>query len=955
MGKSQSKTKTGFLQNRSLVLQVSHSFFTFIFVAIFFSVATIEFVRNFEKSFLPVGYLFSGVIGYALIIIYGKFFNKLGKKAFFLPHLFMLASASLFWVGFLFISPESFSSKVLSFLVYIFCTPFIYLVSNQQAGLLIKIYNIRESKEYSGIISSAGTLAFIVGYFSVPSLTKLLGSNLNLLWVAILGLLVGFFILIKIVKTLKIEKPADNSNLKKAVKQQSYRELLSRKFILFIAISGGISTIAYYFVDYSFLVNSQEAFKDNPQQLVIFIGYFLGLVKIFEFLLGIYSAKFFRNFGLKTGLVILPILCLLFVSLSILASFDEDYIFALAVFVFALKFFERIFKKSIEEPAYKNLYQILDPAERLLVLAKIEGGTKQISVIIGSLILIVYGWVTAPENIRMGILYLSLALFIVWVFFAFKLVGAFKDEIKKILEAKHIKSKSDHLLGWDKLMILINGAKKDISLAKAANTILGNKFFPSSQDQDLKIEKEQGIKINDIRTELKTPVFILPPKDDFVVEKHAAFKNNFDKNALLEMAMKGESTSGDKLNFLVRKFNEAKQIEEKRFVLNLIGRINTDESKEYLVQMTTYPDYVIKMQAYYYLEFLHYKIDDENDQQFWSNLENVLEELTYLISIMSSLPDTNSFLDLNNALKEEERILENRVLSLLTWKYDQASIIAIRKSVFSENEDNNLLALELFDNLLEMEIKEKILTLFNKSTNYDRLKVLSKWFYYPLLDEKKAIISILNSDYTKVGNWSKACALKVIIDKVGEEYFQIMKSFLHHPNLFLRSMSFNYFTGHLVGNSENRESRRILEVIHSRTNNSLPDSLMVYDLVKIMGSHNLFSKISTSELIPIASHAKLETSGSKLVISQNDNMSPALLLDTTIELKYAEGFDLNFEEKDFIGPHSFSSEKVMSIKILGSTNYYSFDSSLFQNLISTSDIFMGSLLADERGLSYIKN
>lgn len=944
---AKSKTKTGFLQNRSLVLQVSHSFFTFIFVAIFFSVATIEFVRNFEKSFLPIGYLFSGVIGYALIIIYGKFFNKLGKNAFFLPHLFMLASATLFWVGFLFITPETFSSKVLSFLVYIFCTPFIYLVSNQQAGLLIKIYNIRESKEYSGVISSAGTLAFIVGYFSVPSLTKLLGSNLNLLWVAILGLLVGFFILIKIVRTLKVEKPAENSKTKQAVKQHSYRELLSRKFILFIAISGGISTIAYYFVDYSFLVNSQEAFKDNPEELVIFIGYFLGLIKIFEFLLGIYSAKFFRNFGLKTGLVILPILCLLFVSLSILSSFNETYIFVLAVFVFALKFFERIFKKSIEEPAYKNLYQILDPAERLLVLSKIEGGTKQISVIIGSLILIIYGWIASPENIRMGILYMSLALFIVWVFFAFKLVGAFKNEIKQILEAKHIKRKGDDLLGWDKLMILVKGARTDVSLAKAANTFLGDKLVSGIQDQELKTEIEQDDKINTIQIELKTPIFILPPKDNFVVEKYSIFKNNFDKNTLLEMAVKGEGSSGEKLKFLISKLNEAKKIEEKRFVLNLIGRINTNESKEYLVQMTTYPDYVIKMQAHYYLEHLHYKIDEDDNQYFWSNLENVLEELTYLISIMSSLPDDNSYQDLLNALKEEERILENRLLSILTWKYDQASIIAIRKSIFSSEEDNNLLALELFDNLLEMEIKEKILAVFNKSLNFNRLKVLNKWFYYPLMDEKKAIISMLNSDYTKIGIWPKACALKVVSDKKDEEYFQILKGFLYHPNLFLRSMSFNYFKSYLGQNSENRESHRILELIHSKTNSLLPDSIMVYDLVKIMSVHTMFSNISTSELIPVASNAKIETSDSNWVINQKGNMQPALLLETKIDLKCASGFTMNFKGKEFLGPHIFSSDKILSIQIPDSVKYYSFDSSIFQNLMSSSDILLGALLAEE--------
>jgi hypothetical protein len=136
-------------------------------------------------------------------------------------------------------------------------------------------------------------------------------------------------------------------------------------------------------------------------------------------------------------------------------------------------------------------------------------------------------------------------------------------------------------------------------------------------------------------------------------------------------------------------------------------------------------------------------------------------------------------------------------------------------------------------------------------------------------------------------------------------------------------------------------------VIHSRANIPLPDSIMVYDLVKIMRVHTLFSKVSTSELIPVASHAKIETSDSNWMINQNDNIPPALILDNTIELKYGSGFDMNLKEKDFIGPYSFTSDKIISINIPASTSYYSFNSGDLQDLISGSDVLLGTLLADQ--------
>ncbi|MCB9251576.1 MAG: MFS transporter [Flavobacteriales bacterium] len=932
-------------QNRVLLLQVLHSFFTSIFVSIFFSVATIEFVGKFEKSFLPVGYFFSGIIGYAIIIAYGKFFSRLGNKAFYIPHAFMLLCAALFWFGFLIINPHSFYSKALSFMVYLFCTPFIYLASNQQAGLLIKTFNLKESKQYAGVISSAGTLAYIVGYFSVPTLTHVLGSNLNLLWVASIGLLIGYFILIKIVQDLDIGINKGVQKGKQEAATHTYRELLGQKFILFIALSGGLSTIAYYFVDYGFLVNSQITFADKPDELATFIGYFLSLVKIFEFLLGVYASRFFRAFGLKSGLVVLPFICLAFILFSILSSFNPSHVYALTGFVFALKFLERIFKKSIEEPAYKNLYQILEPAERLSILAKIEGGTKQISVIIGSLALIAYGALTPSEYLQTGILYISLVLFVIWVYFALKLVNAYKEKIKHILEAKHLNLKSTHMLGWEKLQLVYTKASEDLSIKKAINTFLGNKFFlnlkqvETSPEELSATESTQSIK-------LEESLFILPPKDDYQSEKVSELNHKYNIHGLFEMAIEDKVITVETLNVLKRKLNEAKHSFEKRLILNIIGKTNNPSILSYLLSLTHYPDYYIKSQAYYFLEHHKFKISESDIQHFYTNLERCLEELTYLISILNSIPEDTEFKQLHDALKEEEYALENRILSILTWKFDQASIMAIRENVFSPDQDSNLLALELIDNLLNMEIKDKILTIFNKSADFRRLQLLNRWYFYPVLKLEEALISLLNSDYTKIGGWSKACALKQIGFGRSPVYFSTLKSYLFHPNTFLRSLAFQNLHSMISPEKDDYESKRILSILNSKENSVLPDADLIFDMVKHLQRHPLFNGIPSSELIPLASGTEVMVGEHKKTIQMDSNLSPYLVLYGYAEIGSTKGFGFDLNEKRYLGPDLFGNNKIHSVKLSEDSYVFSFNSVEMTHMIVSSDLLLYNLLEE---------
>src|SRR5436190_675083 len=52
------------------------SFFTGIFISIFFSISNSEFINAYGKEVLPIGYLVSGIVGYISVLGYSKIIKK---------------------------------------------------------------------------------------------------------------------------------------------------------------------------------------------------------------------------------------------------------------------------------------------------------------------------------------------------------------------------------------------------------------------------------------------------------------------------------------------------------------------------------------------------------------------------------------------------------------------------------------------------------------------------------------------------------------------------------------------------------------------------------------------------------------------------------------------------------------------------------------------------------------
>jgi hypothetical protein len=947
---------------KKLILLVLHSFFSAIFVSIFFSVANAEFVNNFGSDFLPVGYLLSGIVGYITIQGYSYLLKKGGYGAF-VGGLFFLLVATVFFRCSLYFTDEE-GTKWISFCIFLFAMPFLAISGLEQSGLLLKMYNIREGKKYAGIISSGGTLSSIIGYLSIPLLVPFLKSRYDLFFIAIGGISIALYLLFRINKKLKLDEQKVEEKKSEIKSDTSLKGLLRQKYIFYITICGGFSTMAFYFVDYSFLINAKSQ-ASSPENLTAILGIFFAFIKSAEFVLSLLSGRIFRNFGLKFGMIVLPAICV-FITLFAILIYNFSDVSAFIFIIFSLKLFERIVSKAIEEPTFKNLYQIMNARDRLSIQAKIEGGTKQLFIILVSCILLLYSHFMPSTSFKIGLLYISLPFFILWLFSARQLIKSFQEKLKDILNPE---SSKEYISPFERLRAFFNNYQQDAS--NNFPIILLSYKTNLSEDQKQVVDTSMPYNIYESyipdpdfnylisspghsRLEYKIcePILVIPPKG-FVSEVSETKSFEFlDESEILKIALFNEQPDESILRALGKKFDDLKHDHEKKIILNILERSNLPLSSEILLNRLVSPDYYTRKNVFKALENKNFKFVQKDEVIYRTTLEGALSDMTYVISALAGISDTEEFLDLNIALLEEENIIKNRILSILTWKYDKASIKVIRENIFFKNSDkndsNNVLALELIDNLIESEIKSRIITVFESGSYIRRLGVLNKWYNYEKLDLKQTLITILNYDYTKVGIWTKACVLRILLQDKNREYKHIMSGFRYHPNVLLSSLANEY--SEIVDDNliyPLKTNEEFLK-INSKTKHSTLQGTDIYSCLKALKSNVFFTNTSFDDLIRFSFEFKKCNGLQELNFIGSQNNKPYFILNGNIIYEFKNNFSQELFPRNCILPSTYNEIGLSKLLIHSQTTLYEFSLEYLANLMLTSDSLINDILKDNK-------
>ena len=194
-------------------------------------------------------------------------------------------------------------------------------------------------------------------------------------------------------------------------------------------------------------------------------------------------------------------------------------------------------------------------------------------------------------------------------------------------------------------------------------------------------------------------------------------------------------------------------------IVQIMGRIGGDQALDLLWKKADYPDKRIVKQILYSLRYINYRASGRQAQEVTDLLETELGKTLWNLAALNELPESDEFLLLRSALREEIRGNFDHVTMLLSILYDPEAVQLVRENIESGDPNGIAYALELMDLFVEQDLKPKLFPLFDDIPVDKKLEDLQVFFPRENYNPIQVINYILNRDFNMNNRWTKVCAV----------------------------------------------------------------------------------------------------------------------------------------------------------------------------------------------------
>lgn len=397
-----------------------------------------------------MAYLISGGVGIVLTLIYSKLQEKIKFSS--------LSKVNLIFVSIITIclalSYSFIDKKLVDYAQFVLFGPLFVLSIVSFWGVANRLYNLRQGKRLFGIIDAGIIFGIIISNIAVATLPYFTGIEINfeqLLFISLVCTVVTVIIQFIISSKFSLDKTEESENEEEETEETSgLKIMLQNKYVLMMAAFAGLSMLIAFFVQYSFLLVLAKKYT-NEIDFGSFLGAFTAIIMVFTLLLKtfVYS-KLIKNYGLKTCLVLLPILLAAFTVAAIAIGYGmgiEDIESSGFLFFFMLialsKLIAQAVKEGIELPSFKLIYQTLSKKIRFIVQAQIDGTINEFSALLSGLCLVGLSALSFIGLVEISVVMLFIVL--VWLYIAFKLYSRYKESLESGLKVETNENEKNYI------------------------------------------------------------------------------------------------------------------------------------------------------------------------------------------------------------------------------------------------------------------------------------------------------------------------------------------------------------------------------------------------------------------------------------------------------------------------------------------------------------------------------
>ena len=411
-----------------------------VFLGIFFGAFDITahslLLSIFDEKMLARGYVVSGIAGILLISLYSWFKKRLQFRNFAIINLSVVTTLTLFLWSALILSP----AKWMILIVFIMLGPLNILALLGFWGTTDRLFIFKQGRKMFRLVDAGLIIGIIIISYAIPVLLSFKFQLDNFLLVSAFSVFVATIIQIRIgVRLRLVDRDVEQYPEKSVEEIFLFTVIRKDPYFRIICIFLALSVLSAFFVQYLFMAVTREQYP-AAEDMARFFGFFTGSAMIFIlFFKLVVSPYVLHNYGLRTCLIISPVLVAVFTAIAIaiglLIGYTPESTSGFLIFFLLLvfsKLFSKFLKNSIESTSFKVIYQTIDERVKHKLQSGIVGTVNEIATFSSGLILTFLGVFSFIKLIHFSLLLFLITIILVFV--AFRLYTEFRKAIRKETE-----------------------------------------------------------------------------------------------------------------------------------------------------------------------------------------------------------------------------------------------------------------------------------------------------------------------------------------------------------------------------------------------------------------------------------------------------------------------------------------------------------------------------------------
>lgn len=265
------------------------------------------------------------------------------------------------------------------------------------------------------------------------------------------------------------------------------------------------------------------------------------------------------------------------------------------------------------------------------------------------------------------------------------------------------------------------------------------------RDLDPEVKKEAVDLVSILNeTELASTIVDFLPLDDFCSEAFRALVKFGEKS--LDPLEQYFYKSGVETGTLIR-------------IIRIYGLIGNEKATKLILPKLNHYNHDVMVEAVRSLRLCGYQADESNIILLQQSIEKVIDITVWNIAAIVSVDEDAVGPDLTTALEEEINGNYDLIFNLLSLSYEPQSIFHIKENLDMGTSESVSFALELLDLIIPEELKPKLSPILDDISREEKIRQLQDFYPVVKMDSGELLLSIINRDYNKLNNWTKACAL----------------------------------------------------------------------------------------------------------------------------------------------------------------------------------------------------